>query len=93
MKNRVRHKADDLSREKSNILHFMMNECVPDCLSFEYTQDLFESYMKYRAKHHLDPTLLSVDGFGRLLPKNFKRKYICVRGHRGHAVIGVALVK
>lgn len=53
--------------------------------------ELFEAYQAWLKSNGHSPTALSVDGFGRLLPKVYTRKTVNIGGGTSRYVIGVEL--
>lgn len=52
---------------------------------------LFEAYQDWLEANGYAPTAISVDGFGRLLPKVYTRKTVNTGGGTSRYVIGVEL--
>lgn len=66
-----------LSQEKDLIYQFLLNHLIKDRYSRGVaTADLFEGYKRYLNRNEYPKTELSIDSFGKLFPKSFKRRTI-----------------
>ena len=82
------------SHEKAAITQFVFEMCLPcDGSKTLYIGDVFQAYQDWRKRRDLAPTALSTDGFGRLFPKNFKRKqaYSPDLKHNQNSVFGLEI--
>lgn len=73
MKERHRIPETTLENERLWVAEFTLNyvvECPGTKLAI---QDIFDQYCDWLVRRGLGPSELSVDGFGRLFPKHFKR--------------------
>lgn len=62
-----------LKEETRQIGHFFF-ECVAPCEGNKLSiHHIFESYKKWRETEGLPKTAVSVDGFGRLFPRSYRR--------------------
>lgn len=83
---------ETLKREKQDILQFALSNLVPSEGKI-FVQDIFHAYQDWRIDQHLGDSELSVDGFGRLFPKNFQRRTLYVDGEIRKGIHGVSLIK
>lgn len=90
MKKKKRTSATKLARERQLIMSFYLKQTrVGTAQHFVFTEDLFKAYKKWRRA--LGRTPLSVDGFGRMLPKFLPKKSVMSPKGTKRAVFGVRL--
>lgn len=63
-----------LAAENSAITQFLFDVISPLEGGKVPIQFVFDAYQKWRSKNKLAPTILSVDGFGRLFPNAYPRR-------------------
>lgn len=81
-----------LRQEKKDIILFVTaylkiapNESV-------FISDIFASYKKWRRLGHKEPSILSIDGFGKMFPNGYHRNVIYIEGSIGRGLKGFKLV-
>lgn len=62
-----------LEAEKAAITQFVVSRTLPDESVRTPMGELFKDYRSWRAKTRRGNSRLTVDGFGRLFPKTYKR--------------------
>ncbi len=55
-------------------------------------RELYEAYVEWVERSSSIRSQVSIDGFGRLIPKNYKRKAWRVDGTTARVVVGVSLL-
>ncbi len=73
MKGTLRLPLGVLAAEKRDITQFVVSKTRPTKEFNTPIRELFSAYRSWRFHTRRGNSLLSVDGFGRLFPKNFKR--------------------
>ena len=75
MKKRVQLKPEVRIQERRWIMQFALNHIEKDPESKGVpTEEAFAEYQKYVRKQRLGKSVISIDGFGRMLPRNLKTK-------------------
>jgi len=79
------------SDERDDVISFFMDAVEPDRKARVFTDDLFRAYKKWRVGQELKETELSIDSFGRFIPKNFMRKNYQEDNVQARGVVGARL--
>lgn len=83
-----------LKEEKRWVIQFALIALVPDTKSRGVrVRELFALYQDYLTEMGYGKTQLSALGFGRMLPKNFKRKPVSIEGVILKTIVGVKLAR
>ena len=78
------------AQERQWITQFVLTHVVEDDQTKATPMHVvYDEYCDWLARRDLGPTKLSLDGFGRLFPKNFERKVVGFDGKTYKAVMGV----
>lgn len=83
-----------LAQERDWIRQFVAMKVIPTEGARVTTAQLFDAYKAWLKKHGIGPTVLTVDGFGRLFPKQFERRTIAHPKKAGtcKGIIGIKVV-
>ncbi len=81
----------DLAQEKRTIFQFCVDHVVWQEAAIITMVEVFSAYKAWRKGYGWVETKLSIDGFGRLFPKNFARKSVWRDGKLLHAVVNVRI--
>lgn len=93
MKKRKRVPESTLSHERLWVSEFTLNSIVEQSGGKLAIHDIFDSYCDWLARRELGPSKLSVDGFGRLFPKHFKRATAMLDGGTRKCVFDVKVLR
>ena len=92
MTNRKRNSREKLAEEFFHVQFFLIEHLRIKTHSKLLVNDIFVAYQKWRERQDKQPTILSVDSFGRFFPRHYKRKNIRVGSDTGRGLENMVLV-
>ena len=93
MSERIRLHPDVQARERKWVSEFVLNHVVETPGSKLSVEEVFDSYCDWLARNDRGPSMLSIDGFGRLFPKHFERKTAAYGEGTRKVVFGVRVIR
>lgn len=82
-----------LDQERAWITQFALNHVISNAGSKVPIADIYNEYCDFLARKNLGPSKLTVDGFGRMFPKGFKRGAGSVNGKCSKCVFDIQVVR
>jgi hypothetical protein len=89
----MRNTITTLTVEKEQLTQFVLSRLVPHVdKKGTPVSDIFKAYKRWRKNKFMPRTRLSVDGFGQVFPKTYKRRVAWVKGKATRVVMGVKVL-
>lgn len=81
-----------LRKEEREIMNFIFDKVRMTQEGRIFSHELFAAYKSWRLDNGLPESSLSLDGFGRLMPKSFRRKPMLKDGIIQRGLLGAEII-